>query len=209
MKSASPCALFDMGRCGAPCIGKESYDSYQTHVLTAMTYLHFDIRVFAEKAESRMAALATAERFEEATEVRDRFAALIRGTSRGQRIRSLTRVPHLIAVKDQSESAFELICVRYGRLAGSAQTSDKNRIDDVADSLRATSEIIEENDSILPASSHEEVEKILRYLESDDVSLYELDGEWSMPTYGSAVARSQFTRLELLRSELSAHTFDR
>jgi DNA polymerase-3 subunit epsilon len=178
-----------------------------------MTYLHFDIRAFAEKAESRMATLATAERFEEATEVRDRFAALIRGTSRGQRIRSLTRVSHLIAVKsietkDQSQSTFELICVRYGRLAGSAQTSDKNRIDEVADSLRVTSEIIEENDSILPASSHEEVEKILRYLESDGVSLYELDGEWSMPTFGSAVARSQFTRLELLRSELSAHTFD-
>ena len=214
MKSASPCALFDMGRCGAPCIGKESYDSYQTHVLTAKTFLHVDIRTFAERAESRMAELAASERFEEATEVRDRFAALIRGTSRGQRIRSLTRVPHLIAVKtiavkEQTTSAFELICVRYGRLAGSAQCADSHLIPEVADSLRLTSEIVEDDGSILPASSHEEVEKILRYLESGSLELYEIDGEWSMPTFGSAVSRNQFTQLELLRSELSAHTFNR
>ena len=65
------------------------------------------------------------------------------------------------------------------------------------------------SDLILPASSHEEVEKILRYLESGSIELYEIDGEWSMPTFGSAVSRNQFTQLELLRSELSAHTFDR
>jgi DNA polymerase-3 subunit epsilon len=146
--------------------------------------------------------------------VRDRFAALIRGTSRGQRIRSLTRVPHLIAVKkfevkEQTSSSFEIICVRYGRLAGSAQCSDSRLITEVADSLRLTSEIVEDDGSILPASSNEEVEKILRYLESGLIELYEIDGEWSMPTFGSAVSRNQFTQLELLRSELSAHTFDR
>jgi DNA polymerase-3 subunit epsilon len=42
MKSASPCALFDMKRCGAPCVGKESVDSYASHVLTTQVSLHHD-----------------------------------------------------------------------------------------------------------------------------------------------------------------------
>ena len=40
MKHASPCALFDMGRCGAPCVGRESLDSYSTHLDRKSTRLN-------------------------------------------------------------------------------------------------------------------------------------------------------------------------
>lgn len=210
IKKASPCALFDMGRCGAPCIGKESYDSYRTHVLTALNYLHWDARDLVAVAQQRMSELALSERFEEATEVRDRLAAFIRGTVRGQRIRSLTRIPHLMALKTGATS--ELICIRYGKLAGSAQipaNASSDAIADIIESLRLTSEIVTDDGTIMPASTHEEIEKLLRYLDDSNVTLIDIDGEWSLPVFGSAIARSQFETLDLLRSQLSAHPFNR
>jgi DNA polymerase-3 subunit epsilon len=47
----------------------------------------------------RMEKLASEERFEEASEYRDRFHAFIHGVSRGHRIRSLTRLPRLLVAK--------------------------------------------------------------------------------------------------------------
>ncbi|MEY3165560.1 MAG: hypothetical protein RLZZ291_77, partial [Actinomycetota bacterium] len=95
MKSASPCALFDMKRCGAPCVGKESIDSYSTHVLTTRLALQQDANQLIKTINDRMFHLANQERFEEAAELRNRLSAFIRGTARGQRIRSLTRVREL------------------------------------------------------------------------------------------------------------------
>ena len=66
MKSASPCALFDMKRCGAPCVGKESSDSYSTHVLTTRVALQQDANRLIETINDRMFHLAGKERFEEA-----------------------------------------------------------------------------------------------------------------------------------------------
>ena len=63
--------------------------------------------------------------------------------------------------------------------------------------------------SILPASSHEEVEKLLRYLDDDRITLVHIEGEWSMPVFGSHAVRNKFENVNLLRSQLSAHLFDR
>ena len=226
MKTASPCALFDMNRCGAPCIGRESYDSYQTHVMTAQNLLHSDSRNLLIATERKMTDLALNERFEEATEVRDRIAAFIRGTTRGQRIRSLTRVPELIAKKtligknsnndnnnnNDNNYDVEYVCIRFGKLAGTF-TVDGRKLNsthgDIVETLRLTSEVVSADGSILPASSHEEVEKLLRYLDDDRITLVHIEGEWSMPVFGSHAVRNKFENVNLLRSQLSAHLFDR
>ncbi len=194
MKSASPCALFDMKKCGAPCVGKESVDTYASHVMTTRVSLHHDATTILNSINQRMKELAEQERFEEAAELRNRLSSFIRGTARGQRIRSLTRVPHLIAALPLSPQSWEFVVIRFGRLAGTAQGTSIN-YKDVIESLNLTADVVVDNGEILPASHHEEVEVLLRYLSQDGVRLVDLDGEWSLPTFGSGSARQNLERV--------------
>jgi len=194
MKSASPCALFDMKKCGAPCVGKESVDTYASHVMTTRVSLHHDATTILNSINKRMKELAEQERFEEAAELRNRLSSFIRGTARGQRIRSLTRVPHLIAALPLSPQSWEFVVIRFGRLAGTAQGTSIN-YKDVIESLTLTADVVVDNGEILPASHHEEVEVLLRYLSQDGVRLVDLDGEWSLPTFGSGSARQNLERV--------------
>ena len=192
--SASPCALLDMGKCGAPCIGAQSVDSYFTITSTANQYLSADSRKVIDKHESKMNQLALAERFEEAAEVRNRLSAFIRGTARAQRIRALTRVPEIITALKFAESAkWEFVIIRFGRLAGSALSKPGVNISQTIESLKLTSEVVIPNDAILPASSHEEVELLLNYLDSPGLRLVEVTGEWKLPIFGSGRARANLT----------------
>ncbi|MEY4198152.1 MAG: hypothetical protein RLZZ477_737 [Actinomycetota bacterium] len=194
MKSASPCALFDMKKCGAPCVGKESVDTYASHVMTTRVSLHHDATTILNSINKRMKELAEQERFEEAAELRNRLSSFIRGTARGQRIRSLTRVPHLIAALPLSPQSWEFVVIRYGRLAGTAQGTSIN-YKDVIESLTLTADVVVDNGEILPASHHEEVEVLLRYLSQEGVRLVDLDGEWSLPIFGSGSARQNLERV--------------
>jgi DNA polymerase-3 subunit epsilon len=213
MKSASPCALFDMKKCGAPCVGKESVDSYSSHVLTTQISMHHDATTILNSINQRMKELAHQERFEEAAELRNRLSSFIRGTARGQRIRSLTRVPHLIAALPVSPRQWEFIVIRYGRLAGSAQGNSAN-YRDVIESLILTADVVVDNGEILPASHHEEVEVLLRYLSHDGIRLIDIQGEWCMPTFGSGAARENLERVReasdsLRYKEDFANSFER
>ncbi|MFM1797666.1 MAG: hypothetical protein RL733_1447 [Actinomycetota bacterium] len=213
MKSASPCALFDMKRCGAPCVGKESSDSYSTHVLTTRVALQQDANRLIETINDRMFNLASKERFEEAAELRNRLSAFIRGTARGQRIRSLTKVPELITALPTSVGQWEFVLIRHGRLCGSASGGTSN-YKEVVESLKLVGEVVTEVDGILPSSTHEEVEVLLRYLNQDEIRIVEISGQWSMPTFGSGYARLKLERVRensqnFIYKEDFANSFDR
>jgi sulfur carrier protein ThiS len=79
-------------------------------------------------------------------------------------------------------------------LAGTAQGTSIN-YKDVIESLNLTADVVVDNGEILPASHHEEVEVLLRYLSQDGVRLVDLDGEWSLPTFGSGSARQNLERV--------------
>lgn len=201
MKTASPCALFDMKRCGAPCVGKESVDSYATHVLSTRMAMQQNATFLIEFIDRRMQELADQERFEEAAELRNRLGAFVRGTARAQRIRSLTKVNQIIAALPVTPTEWEFVVIRFGRLAGTA----KARLDnyrDVVESLKLTAEIVVDNGGILPASSHEEIEVLLRYLNQEGIRLVEIDGEWSSPTWGSGNARMKLEQVREISTAL-------
>ncbi len=212
MKTASPCALFDMKRCGAPCVGKESIDSYSTHVLTTRLALQQDANQLIKTIHDRMFHLASQERFEEAAELRNRLSAFIRGTARGQRIRSLTKVRELITALPTSVGEWEFVLIRFGRLCGSASGNAGN-YREVVESLKLVGEVVTESEGILPASTHEEVEVLLRYLNQEDIRLVEISGEWCMPTFGSGYARLKLEQVRensqnLIYKEDFANSFD-
>lgn len=188
---ASPCALLDMGKCGAPCIGLQSSDSYFTLTTTAIQYLTTDARPVIATHQKRMNELALAERFEEAAEVRNRLSSFIRGTARAQRISALTRVPQIVtALKFTDSNKWEFLVIRYGRLVGSALSVTGISLAQTIESLTLSSEVVTPADSVLPASTYEEVELLLNYLDTPGLRLVEVIGEWKLPIFGSANARS-------------------
>ncbi|MEY3109308.1 MAG: hypothetical protein RL730_1659, partial [Actinomycetota bacterium] len=83
MKHASACALLDLGKCGAPCVGMQSLDSYSSITSEIRFAMLSDAREMLNELNKRMTTLSLQERFEEAAEVRNRLGAYIRGSSRG------------------------------------------------------------------------------------------------------------------------------
>jgi DNA polymerase-3 subunit epsilon len=212
MKHASPCALFDMGRCGAPCIGRESIDSYSTHLASLRVAIESDIRHLVHPIKQRMKDLALQERFEEAAEMRNRLSSLINGISRGLRIRSLSRIEEIITAIAENERV-EFAVIRHGKLAGTA-IAERGFERATLDSLKRSAEVVIPQPGILPASSHEEVERLLRYLAHPKIRLVDISGEWAMPTFCAAAYRDELSlvreRGEQLRyKELFANSVER
>ena len=179
---SSPCALYDMGKCGAPCIGEEDDITYLDHVAVVKSQMHENSSTVELALLSRMEKLAADERFEEASEIKERFSAFARGVSRGHRIRSLTRLSELLVAK-KIESGWEFVHIRYGKLVGSATAQVGDKFSEVISSLKMTSEVLAPSQNILPYSTYEEVEHLLNYLD-EGVRIVEIDGEWSMPAHG-------------------------
>lgn len=203
MKRSSACALLDLKRCGAPCIGLQSLDSYSLISEELRYSMLQDSRRVLSKLIARMEELSLQERFEEAADIRNRLGAYIRGAARGERIRSFTRVPQIVAMFPR-ETNIEIILIRFGRLAATIQTT-ADRFDDAIQALKLTGEIVRDDGSILPASSHEEVEVLLRYLEQDQINLLEVEGEWSRTVFSAGHARAW---LEELKSSTSSYKED-
>jgi len=212
MKHASPCALFDMGRCGAPCVGKESIDSYSTHIASVELALNSDARHVTEPLKDRMHLLAEQERFEEAASLRNRLLALVNGVSRGLKIRSFTRVEEIITRLEENER-IEFAVIRFGRLAGTA-IAEPGFERATLEALKSTSEVVVPIPGILPASSHEEVERLLRYLSHEEIRIIEVKGEWSMPPFSAVGLREDLINVrekgeQLRYKELFANSVER
>jgi hypothetical protein len=46
----------------------------------------------------------------------------------------------------------------------------------------------------LPAATHEEVEKILGYIENQETRIVSITGQWALPTFSAARSRGDFDK---------------
>ena len=187
MRAASPCALLDLGKCGAPCIGLQSSDSYKTVITELRHALEKDARTIFDRLDSRMKELALSERFEEAAEIRNRLLSLIKGVSRSQRIASLKRIKLLIAAVPLDEH-YEVVLINSGSLIASCKAK-------IGDLDEATEELRELNTSVTEqqSPSHEEIEILLRFLNQKDIKILEVSDEWSSPLFGGEQNRQRLS----------------
>lgn len=98
----SACALADMGRCGAPCVGRQTVEEYAVVSAQVADLLTGDSRQVMARLRERMATLSEQERFEDARTVRDRTLSLVRGAARAQRMDPLARTAELVAARRAS-----------------------------------------------------------------------------------------------------------
>ena len=187
MRAASPCALLDLGKCGAPCIGLQSSDSYKTVITELRHALEKDARTIFDRLDSRMKELALSERFEEAAEIRNRLLSLIKGVSRSQRIVSLKRIKLLIAAVPIDEH-YEVALIKSGSLIASRKAKIGS-LDEAAAELREFNPSLAEQQP----PSHEEIEILLRFLNQNDIKILEISDEWSSPLFGGEQNRQRFS----------------
>ncbi|MGA0866386.1 MAG: DEDD exonuclease domain-containing protein [Candidatus Nanopelagicaceae bacterium] len=187
MKLASPCALFEMHRCDAPCVGAQSTDSYASVATEVREFLHGDASRVESELRKKMSDLALDERFEDALLIRHRLSAFARGVGRGQEIRSLSRIPEMVIRKGS-----DLLLIRFGKLAASMVMPDveQQTFDDVIHRIRSMGEHVVDDGSVIPSGNYEESEKLSRLVEGD-VELIWIDDAvaWSMPRASAASMR--------------------
>ena len=202
-KPRSACVLADMGRCGAPCTGAQSVADYALVADRAVDLLVGDTRDLLDALRARMTHLSDVERFEDAQVVRERLVALVRGTSRSQRLDPLARIPELVAARRSLLGGWEVVCVRHGRLAGSTTAPRGADPMPYIEALRASAEVVAAPVAPCPAATPEESEKILRWLESPGVRIVEVEGAWTCPVGGAAAVRAELEPLETARREVA------
>ena len=207
---SSACVLADMGRCGAPCVGVEaggqSVQDYAVHAEAFRRAVRDDPSALLATLQRRIAALSSAERFEDAAAQRDRLSMLVRSAAKLQRLSALTCVPELVAARPTADLGWEVSVVRRGRLAAAGVVPRGAHPGPHVDALLATGETVLPGPGPLPAATAEEVECVLRWLETPGTRLVRLTGTFTSPARGAGRHRAWLGALEQARD--SVRPFD-
>lgn len=184
-RQASACLLAEIGRCGAPCRGRQSVEEYAPLAKRATELLTGADRAPVETLRRRMRDLSADERYEEAGAVRDRAASLVDGLARAQRLAPLAAAPEIVAARRRDEGGWEVVTIRHGRLAGTTCTPPGADPMPFISAMRATAEVVAAPIPPAPATHPEETEILHRWLVQAGVRLVDLVGTWSCPVGGA------------------------
>jgi DNA polymerase-3 subunit epsilon len=182
---ATSCTLAEMGRCGAPCTGRQGSIDYADLVREVSDAMLTDPAPVVGAHAKRIAVLVAHERFEEAAVVRDRLAAFLRGASRAQRLAPLAACPELVAARRTPDGGWELVLVRYARLAATATVHRRDDPWPVVESLRLSAEHVERPVAPSPAAHPEEADLVIAWLEAPGVRLIDAPEGWTCPVRGA------------------------
>jgi DNA polymerase III subunit epsilon len=183
------CVLAELARCGAPCNGQQSREDYSVHVAAATRAITGDPSLVVAAIQRKLDSLASCDRYEDAAIHRDRLAAFVRAAARRQRLGALTAVDELVAALPDGKGGWELSVIRRGRLVASGRAPAGAGVRPYVAALKATAETIIPGPGPLPAASAEEVECVLRWLETPGCRMVECEGTWASPAFGAAGQR--------------------
>ncbi|PID54701.1 MAG: endonuclease [Micrococcales bacterium] len=184
------CALLDIGRCGGPCVGKQSAPEYQRIADAARSAMTgADTGPVQAVLSAALTRLAGQQRFEDAALLRDRWYALADATARACRVGSLGACAQLVAARRVDDGGWEAVVIRHGRLAGSTRVPPRLPPQPGIEAMLATAEVTRPAPYPASAASYEETELLARWLESPGVRLVELTGTWSCPVRAAPAPR--------------------
>ncbi len=172
-----PCAPAQLGVAACPCAGAVPPAEYSRIVDRLVRGLTGDPSILLEPLRARMAALASADRFEEAADMRDRAAALARALTRQRQLDALRQAGRMEieVLAPPGASGSRRVVLSGGRLAGDVgQLSllDGDAEDDDPDPGQP-----------LPRHLVDELSCVASWLEAQasSVRLLHCEGPWSFP----------------------------
>lgn len=180
-RPSAACVLAELGRCGAPCEHRESVAEYQRHVDVVLGSFTNDPSGVVEPVLRRIEQLACALRYEQAAELRDLLAQLVRVLIRMQATQALAGVSQLMAAAP-AKQGWELALIRYGKLAAAANSATVHQVLPTFEMLTATAETVGPEQS---AYRSNETAHLLRWLQQPHIRLVHIDGIWSCPVRGA------------------------
>ncbi|MFC5993407.1 DEDD exonuclease domain-containing protein [Pseudonocardia hispaniensis] len=184
--AGTPCVLFELGRCRAPCAGHQPAEHYAVAVeaLRRLVEGRDDAALHALAAE--VAALADRRRYESAARRRDRLAGLIVALERTQRLGTLAALPEVVGARPDGQGGWELATIRYGRLAGADVARRGTPPMPVVDALRQGAQVIIPGSGPLRGAPAEEVRLVYRWLTTGGTRLVHTEPNWAEPARGAA-----------------------
>lgn len=183
--SGTPCALAELGRCGAPCSGAESIEAYTRHVERVAALVAGTADEVLTTLAHRLDRLAAAGRFSEAAAARDRLSVLIDALSRRQRLGALAAIAELVAARPDGTGGWEFAVIRYGRLAAAGLAPRGTDAMHTVELLVSSAETVAPKSGPLPGASAEETSTVLSWLERPGTRLVRSTAGWTGPASGA------------------------
>jgi len=183
--AAIPCALHEMGRCGAPCAGMQPALEYATGPRQLARLVAGTDRAPLDRLRGRVGVLASSGRFEAAAVARDQTAALVEALRTRQRLAALAAVDELVAARRDGAGGWHLAVVRAGRLAAAGHAVRGAAPMPVVELLVASAETVLAGPGPLRGAPVEEVALVARWLESPGVRLVRMSSPWCEPASGA------------------------
>jgi DNA polymerase-3 subunit epsilon len=180
------CVLAGIGRCAAPCEGGVDPTRYAALVGLVASAWAGDVAPLVEPLERKLAALSTAQRYEQAVVIRDRITTVVRACARMQRLAALHAVAELVAAHPDGAGGWELVVVRSGRLVAGGHAACGVPPWPMVEALRASADAVDPSHLALA----EESECILRWLEQPGTRLVLASHPWAMPAFGAGRLRA-------------------
>jgi len=115
--SVSPCVLYEMNRCIAPCLTGTETVGYEEITSEVNLILTGNSSAVSKELMERIVGLVNDEKFEDAVLVRDRMHALEDGIYRSTRLREISAIPLIIAAQLNSVGGWEIHAISHGRFA--------------------------------------------------------------------------------------------
>lgn len=195
-----PCALAELGRCAAPCAGRQTVEEYSPAVraLRALFAGHDTTTLWRLARE--LDRLALARRFETAGLQRDRLARLIRALATSQRLAALAAIAELVAARPDGNGGWEVAVVRHGRLAGAGVAHCGVPPMPVVRAVVATAETVVPGQGPLHGGPAEEMALVLRWLDRPGTRLVFCSQPWHEPANSAASWHGWVERANTARS---------
>jgi DNA polymerase-3 subunit epsilon len=201
--SGSPCALAELGRCGAPCAGREDKAVYDGHVDRIRDLIDGSSDEVLSALRAELERFSTQGRFDRAAVLRDRLSVLADAVDRRQRLGAFARIAELITAQPDRSGGWNLAVIRYGRLAaaGRARVGVDPMV--VVAILVASAETVIPLPGPLPGASAEETSTLLRWVEEAGTRMVGCTEPWRSPANGAGRWRPFMAAVGLAKSQLS------
>lgn len=101
-----PCLEYHIKNCGAPCIGKQSYEEYQESIAQAREILKGNTRELSKMLFTQMQKLAEELRFEEAEAIKQKYLLLENFCSKSEVVSHTINNVDVFSVTDDEKKAY-------------------------------------------------------------------------------------------------------